>query len=260
MLLRNFLYLDDRLATEYLAQIEVGVYEEESLQTVHGRSGGVGAGVRAGMLDAKAERGGSSQSTTSRTVQQTPESRYARLEEILQAEDSLQWLEAFDDQIWTSLKRGEALQIEATVQVPDVFRAMDMAKSAGPVIELMEAVGEVDDEAREAIDGFRQLDAVVKKVTVVAKASGAPRFKFIVPLDPAHLRAGLDELTGECQVVGTLARRLRSTEKYSLLDSMGMGGLPRSERRKAERDMRKGMPDAVISSPAAILTPIAIYR
>jgi hypothetical protein len=61
-------------------------------------------------------------------------------------------------------------------------------------------------------------------------------------------------------VVGSLQRRLKVGEKYSLLDSLGMSGLPRAERRRVERDIKKQMPDAVISSPAAILAPLVIYR
>lgn len=260
VVLRSFLYLDEALTVQYLAQLESGVYDEESEETVTGRGRAAEAGGRLGPLEAKGGRTGTTQSTTSRTVQQTPESRYSRLENLLDEHDGLQWLEAFDEEIWTGLTRGEMLQVEASLDVPSLFKAIDMAESAEPVMDLLEALGEVDDEAREAVGGLRALSGAMKRLTVVAKPVGTPRFKFICPLDPEYLRGDLGQMTGECRVVGTLARRLKSTEKYSLLDSIGLSGLPRDERRQAERDMKKSMPDSVISAPAAIMTPLAIYR
>jgi hypothetical protein len=75
-----------------------------------------------------------------------------------------------------------------------------------------------------------------------------------------YLREDMAALDGECIVVGSLQRRLKAGERYSILDALGMGGLPRAERRKAERDMKKDMPDSVVSAPAALITPLAIYR
>lgn len=105
-----------------------------------------------------------------------------------------------------------------------------------------------------------QINEAMKEVPVVAHAAGTPRYKFICPLKREYLREDLDAVAGECVVIGSLQRRLKPTERYSLLDSLGIRGMPRDERRKAERDMKKDMPDAVVSAPAAILTPLAIYR
>jgi hypothetical protein len=56
---------------------------------------------------------------------------------------------------------------------------------------------------------------------------------------------------------------LRPGEKYTLLDSIpAMAALPRDARRKFARDLKneKELPDLVISAPAAVVTPIAVYR
>lgn len=260
-LLRNFLYLDDRLTSQYLAQLEGGVYEEEAQSTVAGRNRGGEAEAKVGPLSGRGSRGSSAEETMSKTVRKTPEGDFRRLEKLLEEQDGLQWLDAFDDAIWQGLERGEALRIESVVKVSSLYQATELASSVGPLLGLMESFGEgVDAETQAAITGMQQINEVMKEVPVVAHAAGSPRYKFICPLKRDYLREDLDAVAGECVVIGSLQRRLKTTERYSLLDSLGIGGLPRDERRKVERDMKKGMPDAVVSAPAAILTPLAIYR
>jgi hypothetical protein len=260
-LLRNFLYLDDRLTSQYLAQLEGGVYDEEAQSTTSGHNRGGEAGAKAGPLSARGSRGQSTEESTSRTVRQTPEGSYRRLEKLLDEADGLQWLDAFDDAIWNKLERGEALRIEAVLKVSSLYTTSEMAASVGPLMELMNAVGQsVDQDTQDAITGMTQINHALKDILVVAHAAGTPRFKFICPLKRDFLREDVGSLAGECIVVGSLQRRLKSTERYSLIDSLGLGGLPREQRRKAEREMKKSMPDSVVSAPAALLTPLAIYR
>jgi O-methyltransferase involved in polyketide biosynthesis len=95
--LRRFLYLESRVVDEFVSQIEDGLYGEEAQRIVSGagRSVGGGVGVGAGPVSAKA-RGGresSSQDERARTVQQTPESRFARLYDSLDNEQAIQpWI------------------------------------------------------------------------------------------------------------------------------------------------------------------------
>jgi hypothetical protein len=260
-LLRNFLYLDERLTSMYLAQLEGGVYAEEEQSRTESRERTGGASAKLGGAGAQFGRGTSGEQTTTRTVRQTPEAEYRRLEKVLEEEDGVQWLEVFDDAIWQDLKRGELVAVESVMKVPSLYQATEMAASAGPMVDFMRMLGEeIDTKTEEAIEGMSAFGEMLKDVAVVAHAAGVPRFKFVCPLKRDYLREDLDEMDGECVVVGSIQRRLKPTEKYSLLDSLGLGGMPRAERRKAERDMRKHMPDAVVSAPAVILTPLAIYR
>lgn len=259
-LLRNFLYLDDRLTSQYLAQLEGGAYEEEAQSDKDARNRGGEAGAKLGPLNAKGSKPSDVEATSSRTMKQTPEGNYRRLEKLLDAEDAVQWLDAFDEDIWNKLERGEALRVESVVKVPSIYKYTEAAGELAPLMELMEVVGEtVDQETQAAVQGMTQLGQALKDVSVIAHAA-ASKFKFICPLKRGFLREDLAALDGECIVVGSLQRRLKPTERYSLLDDLGMGGLPRAERRKVDRDMKKKLPDSVVSPPAALLTPLAIYR
>ncbi|MEA2192596.1 MAG: hypothetical protein QOI73_2717 [Solirubrobacteraceae bacterium] len=260
-LLRNFLYLDERLTSQYLAQLEGGTYAEEDQSTKDARNRGGEAGAKVGPLAAKGSKGSAAEEISSRRMRQTAEGDYRRLEKLLDAEDAVQWLDAFDDDIWNGLERGEALRIESVVNVPTFLKYTEMAAEFGPLMELMQTFGEtVDEETQEAVTGLTQIGQTLKELTVVARAAGAPKYKFICPLKRQFLREDMAALDGECIVVGSLQRRLKAGERYSILDALGMGGLPRAERRKAERDMKKDMPDSVVSAPAALVTPLAIYR
>jgi len=260
-LLRNFLYLDDRLTSQYLAQLEGGTYEEEAQSDKDVRSRGGEAGAKLGPLNAKSSKGSGGEASSSRMMRQTPEGNYRRLEELLDAEHAVQWLDAFDEAIWDKLERGEALRIESVVKVPSIYKYTETAAGLAPLMKLMEVFGEkIDKETQAAVKGMTQIGQALKDVSVVANAAGAPKFKFICPLKRDFLREDLAALDGECIVVGSLQRRLKPTEPYSILDDLGMGGLPRAERRKIERDLKKKLPDSVVSPPAVLLTPLAIYR
>lgn len=261
-LLRNFLYLDERLTSQYLAQLEGGTYEEEAQSEKNARNRGGEAGAKLGPLNARGSKGSGAEASSSRTMRQTPEGNYRRLEKLLDAEHAVQWLDAFDEGIWNKLERGEVLRVESVVKVPSLYKLAAMAAGVAPFMDLMETVGEaVGPETQSAVQGMTQVGQALK-VSVVAHAAGAgaSKFKFICPLKRGFLREDLAALDGECIVVGSLQRQLKARERYSLLDDLGMGGLPRAERRKTERDMKKTLPDLVVSPPAALLTPLAIYR
>jgi hypothetical protein len=128
----------------------------------------------------------------------------------------------------------------------------------------MQAHGRLPQPA--GLAGQRVGQAFGGKLPVVARAAGATKFKFIATLQRASLRVGLEELEGEVTLFATIQRKLRTGEKYTVLDSMAgiaLSALPRAERRKMEASMKKDskdFPDAVIGAPAAVVTPVAVYR
>lgn len=256
------MYLDEDVMAQYLSQLEGGVYEEEEQSESGQRERGVGANLKGGPVGAEAKRGTSSTETRSRTMRQTPEASYARLEALLKPDDQPQWFEAFDTTLWQSLQRGELIAVESVVEVPSVYEAAELASGVGPLMDLMRLAGEeVDDEAEVAIAGMAQFASLLKELPVLARAAGSPKYKFICPLKRTGLRVELSALNGDCVVVGSVARHIRPGKPYSLLDSVGLGsGMSREDRRQSERQMKKDMPEAVVSAPAVILTPLALYR
>jgi hypothetical protein len=261
--LRRFLYLNDAMTNEFLAQLEGGLFAEEQQTETTKQESGLGGGARLGPIQAEGRRSSGGQETAARTVQQVVEAAFSRLVGHLEAGDALQFLDGFDEAIWDQLRRGEAIEVEATLQVPTLFQLTGMAQSLEPVMDLLRATGEtVDAEAEEGIESAATIANMFDELPVIAAPSGAPRFKFVAPLVPRYLRVDVAALEGEATVMGTIERVLHGNSTWSLLDSMGLGGLPRSIRRNFERDLRaiKELEGNVVRAPAAIMAPVAIYR
>lgn len=268
-MLRRFLYLDSELIGEFLAQVERGTFTEEEQRDVVRRDKKLGGDVKVGAgplgLGAAAGRGVSNEAEATRTVRQTPESGFARLYDLLTEAGDVRWLEGLDDDRWEELRRGEVIEVESVVSASTLTKFAALAEQAEPLMEVMEMFGEaVDAQTREAMTGMKTLGTLFgKKVPIVSRAAGAPKFKFIANLQAEKVRVDLDELEGEATLFGKIQRKLAPSEKHTVIESMpGMSSLPRALRRSMQADVKndKDLPDLVIRPPAAVVTPIAIYR
>jgi hypothetical protein len=259
--LRRFLYLDAGLTDNFLAQLEGGVYEEESQTTTTGQERKRGAGAKAGPLQADLSGSRTGQDVTSRTVKQVADGAFTRLAARLEEDNAVQWLEALDDGIWRQLRRGEVLELDASVSLPTVFQFTALATSAGPLLELMQATGEaIDDDAKQGMQMMSMISQLFPQVIALARPAGSPEYTFILPLDSDSLRSELPDLHGEMTVMGTIERKLRDGEQWSLLDAMGLSALPNAGEMVASLEAIKEFEGSVVRPPAAVLKPIAIYR
>jgi hypothetical protein len=267
--LRQFLFLDTELVRQFLAQLEGGSYEEEAQRIrdsrgkeAAGELGASGLGARAGI---RAGRTSGQEEEVERTVQQTPEAAYARLYERLQEQQAIQWLEAFDAAIWDQLRRGEVIEVEVVVAVSTFARYAQLGEQMGPLMEVMQAIGEpVDDETKTALAMFGNLGQMLGSATpFVARVPGAPEFKFVGSVTAPGLRVELDQLDGEATIAAKIQRKLTADERYTILDFIpGIRGLAAHDRAEMEKELTNSpeMPDMVIDGPLAVVTPIAIYR
>lgn len=259
--LRRFLYLDETLTNNFLAQLEGGVYEEESQTTTSGKERKRGAGGRVGPVSAELSGSKTGQDVTSRTVKQLADGAFARLASQLEEADALQWLEALDDGIWRQLRRGEVLEVEGTVTMPTLFQFTAMAGSFAPILDVMRAAGEeVEAGTEEGLEMFSMVSQLFKDPVALASLSGTPDYTFILPLETQWLRVELGDLQGDMTVMGTVERKLRDSDQWSLLDAMGLGALPNAQEVVDSLEAIKELEGSVIRAPAAVLKPVAIYR
>lgn len=259
--LRRFLYLDESLTNNFLAQLEGGLYDEESQTTTTGQERKRGAGGGLGPVKAELTGSRTGEDVTSRTVRQVADGAFARLAARLEQDDAVQWLEALDDGIWRQLRRGEVLEVEATVTLPTLFQLTAMAGSAGPILELMRAAGEeVDAQAEQGLQMVSMISKLFKDPVALARPSGSPDYTLIVPLELQWMRGELGDLQGEMTVMGTVERKLRHSDQWSLLDAMGMTALPNAQELVESLEAIKDFEGSVVRAPAAVLKPIAVYR
>jgi hypothetical protein len=266
--LKQFLYLNDDLVNQFISQLEGGLYEEESESSTESRERKLGGGLGAGPVKGEAGRTTGSEKTVSRTVRQTPESRYERLIELIEEEGPIRFIEAANDEMWNDLKRGDIVEVESRLSMPTIARILRAAGGFGELLPLIQMFGGDDPQDQEAIQALAALEgfgkATTSKVSVIAAVSGSPDYRFVAQLETAALRAEPDELDGEATVVGTVRRKLHSKERHSTFEFFaGQSNLPSEMRKELESafdDEAELGADLFVTAPAAIMTPIAIFR
>lgn len=260
--LRRFMYLDEELTDRFLAQAEGGLYDEESQSETENSGRTRGAGLRAGPATAEAAKDSGQQITTSKTVRQTADAAFTRLAGLLEADDAVQYLDAFDSAIWADLRRGEVVEVECHIAIPLLVQ-MGLLLHSAPVGEIAAAFGaELNAETEQTIEQIRLLTGMLNSVPVIGEASGSPEFKFIAPINPEFLRGGLDDLNGDVTMFATLDKKLQPDDSWSLLDAMGLGMLPQEVRNDFEASLGETpeLQDMIVTGPAAVVSPVAIYR
>lgn len=261
MRLRRFLYLDGDLTDEYLAQAEGGLYSEEdqSSTTSSDKSGKVGVGV--GPLTGEAG-GGKGEESRARKMRQTEESGFSRLAALLENSGSVQWLDSLDQEIWEQLDRGEVLEIECQLHLPQLVQFMQVGAAVEPMKALMEISGnELDAEAMQGFEILAQISQLLEGVPLIASALGSPEFKFIAPLQEKWLRGSVDDLQGEARLYCSVERKLRADQPYSIVDMMpALRNLPNRKEMETELLENEMLADSKVEAPAAIVSPIALFR
>lgn len=263
MILRNFLYLDTSTLSDYLSTLE-GYIEQEVDETE------TEANHKGGKLAFKVVEGSgdSKKSTeTRRRLAVTDAAQFQRLYELLEDIDAVQYLEAFDLEIWQQLQRNEVLEIQANLRIPNFLLQLHQAKSLTPYIELMQIIGEdplSDPKTAEAVTGVRSLHNILadKPIPLLFEAVSASGFGFFASLSQQYLRCDLSDLRGEAVVFGKVQRILPRGKKeqvFSILPEMESLAVNRKQRRAMKSEQSQEFTE-VMKGPAIILMPLAIYR
>ena len=225
MALRSFVFLDTDVVDEYLSGLEGAVVEGPIDQTEtekKGKSGGIG--YRGVGLTASGEK---SFETTQR-LSLTGSAKFQRLYTLLDERGEIQYLEGFDEAIWDQLKRGEALEVQATIRVPDLFKVAEVTEQASDLLDLMVAIGQdplTDPSVQTGLEGMRAFGKLVEKkhVPLLFEATQAPRYRFVASLPRQFLRVQPSDLQGEATVFGIIQRKVprgERVESFNLLPDL----------------------------------------
>ena len=261
-MLREFLYLDTSLVDNYLAQVEDGLYDETQ-QREMGAAGGQGElSMNMGVVQGKVGGDGSSEKEAARTYRQTPESRFNRLYDKLQARS----IEDFTKNLWGDVKRGEILDVECELEVSSMARLMAQGDQLSAFADLMRTFspGTISAQDEEALAGFQALTSRGGNDRFIATGelgTEAPVFAF--KLSQENLRTDMDGLEGEVNVVGKVERKWPQSESHSLLDIPGLSLMSREDRRAAakQKNSDQSAPEGMeLDGPGVSMSVIAIYR
>jgi hypothetical protein len=266
IILRDFLFLDTQVLTDYLAALE-GYVNEGTIEETEKEQKDAG-----GKFDLKAVGGEgkvSGSKETKRKLAITDAAQFQTLYEILEEQEALMFLDAFDVSIWNQIKRGEILEIQANIRLPkNLLMIMDV-ENWSPLLDIMRIAGQeplADNQARTAYEGMRAVGQSIadKPIPIIFEAVSTPGLTFLTHLNKKHLRREANELHGEATVFGKVQRIVpkgQKVEAFSLLPTItGNNSLNRQQRRKMEKsaDMSKVIEE--VKGPAIILTTVAVYR
>ena len=284
-MLKTFLYRDDGQVMEYLEQLlggrpegQVGLRESRG-----GRKGGgvglslagvtVGGGAASEMKEEAesvlAPTGASNFEVLYGSLDERGEiKRFPELTEKLWETTNVRELVEFDVSLnlsrqdhqlvgfsQTSRQVSEALEYFSGFR--DVVRSYtDLADSIG--IEM--PLGEEGEQVLTQLDKMagKRIQAVELPPRLVAVCSvvGANKFRVVATLQTKFLVREANEIEGEATIMGKVRRKLAQGEK---LDVSALSSLPGSENRAQRRTAKKANRQ-IVSHPALLLEPIAVFR
>jgi hypothetical protein len=267
MILRNFLFLDTATMADYLAALEGSIIEGVIDQTeVTKREKGGKAGYK--VIEASAASETSTEAKQKLVV--TDAAQFQKLYESLEEQKLIQFLEAFDAEIWKQLRRGEILEIQANIKLPQSFLLTQAIENLSPLVDIMKAFDQsplADPQARAAFEGMRAVSKLTENqpIPLLFEATATPGFQFIAHLPRKYLRCELTELQGEATVFGKVQRVLQKGQKveaFSLVPAFtsSLPSLSRQQRQKLEKEMANKNVAEIVKGPAIVLSAVAVYR
>jgi hypothetical protein len=259
VIFRNFLYLDENLVQQSVAQVDAGVFEEQTITQKSSRDGKLGGGLRLGPASGTAERGRESSEEVSQVLRQTPESQYNRLHNWLEESGGITEIFANDEAVWQSLRPGEAVAIQCDIEIPATSRFLSSPDEMEAIARLAGMFGQgLDESQRAAFEGISALSRSSEQRVVVIGAIDDDAPRIVAALRQSSLRASFEELETEATVVGILSKKIPAGERHLLFNLPGMNLLPRAERRRMAQATNAD-PSSFIEGPLGIITPLAVF-
>ncbi len=266
MILRNFLYLDTVILNDYLSSLEGYIIEESELLEKERKQNDTKAGV-------KVIEGGHTTEKTIETMQKksyTDASKFQKLYRLLTDNNMLQFLDAFDDEIWKSMERNEIIEVPVNLSMPDTYKMIKTAGNIMPVIEVFNALGMEGFSSREdeiALKGIKAIDNINSEqhIPIIMKSESTEGYVFTSKLNKKFVRCNLDDLENEVTIIAKIQRKFlkgKKEEVYSMV--MGIDKLlepkNREERRKLKGSKKEQSISDFVDGPGMVLIPIAIFR
>ncbi len=266
MILRNFLFLNTNSMNDYLSALEGYIVEEtDVIESQKSQLGG-----KAGMKIVEGNTSTETHKETKKKVAITDVSKFQRLYELMEDNNLVQYLDAFDEEIWNDIKRGEIIEVPVKAKVPNTFKLLQEAESITPFVELFRTLRDEDflkKEDTDTLNGIKAISELSKNqdIPLILEIENTPGYSLITRLSPNFIRCELEQLQGEVTIIGKVSRIVpkgKKEEIFSLIPNFDgiYGKMNRDQKRKFNKDKsNKNISDSV-KGPAFILDPLAIYK
>jgi hypothetical protein len=267
MALRNFIYLDTASLDDYLAALEGYSIEGSVDQTQIEKND---KSAKAGYKIIEAGGGVQKSTETKKSFAITDAAKFQRLYELLEKDESIRYLDMFDEEIWRQIRRGDILEVEANIRLPQSYNMGQMVGEIAPLMNIIEAFGDetvVDEKTRKALGGIGQVAKLSegKPVPIIFESISTPNFSFTANLSQKFIRVANNELEDQAIVFGKVKRILAKGEQVEVFSLMpgftrSLPSLKADQKRQMQRNLQKNNLADVVKGPAIILIPLAVYR
>lgn len=268
-ILRSYLYLDSDIVRDYLAGLGL-LADTESIKEVSENTGGLSGGL--GISPVKIEGKKESKRTIESTRQLTHNDaiRFQQLYKYLEDENALPYHEVMDAATWSEIRRNDFLEVAIDLALPKLTGLMD---SMGIFSQLATTIGQAvgnmplnqeQERLVTALQGLGQLDPGVG-LAISMLFAGSPEYALISHLVPGFIKVDKSRLSGQATILCRVQRKLRDDEQYELANLMhtmerfAINDEVRGALEKFKGELPKEARET-IGAPAAIVTPIAIYK
>lgn len=263
-ILRQFLYSDDDMAADFLAQLIGAEYDEQQITTENAGSSGFSAGLRAGPLEGGGNKDSSSRSSITTSMRQRRGSTFQHLLEELNAADLLRDLtRGIDETTWGQLQDGELIQCRCSLSRGPITTMLWMMGAMGAMGAMSNAM-EMSDEDRAMFEMLTSMrDGMPERV--IAEIVQSPKYHLLMDLERGYLLADPAKLQGDLFLVAKVARVLGDDAEVpsedvapELAGLIGVEQLAELDNMSELSALNAG--PAVVRGPAAVVHPVAIFR
>ena len=196
---------------------------------------------------------------------ETDASLFRRLHSHLSGQRLIRSIDTLSQETWDQINRGEILELRGNVEVSAIERLFELSKGALPYLKSMKANEQVESAVRvlELISAQQVIN-----VKVMLREGD---WKFLATLPKNKTRATRQELSSSYNVLCQAQRKVDSGETFTLISfALGPEG-PRPQIEEFTTNVQSreigrllgrkiSTEDFVISPPAMMVTPIAIYK
>jgi hypothetical protein len=266
--LREFVYFDREKVEDFVSAL-LGGLPDERRETTVAKPTEIGGtlGLDSTKLSIKK---GSKELTREELLKATDASLFERLHSLLEQGNMIKTLDASKVQQWDALQAKEFVEVQGKVELSALEKVFDLIKNLAPFIETFSPEQAQSPSSQNVFKFVQMCEQKSYNVRIVPFGAPTDKFIFVVSLQKEKTKTSKEELADEYTVFGRVKRKLARNETFELF-SLLPGGMKLPKQEMGEllvgfRDMPPilgtppKMQDLIISYPAIILTPIAIYR
>lgn len=267
MILRNFLFLDTKMLNDYLATIEGHTQDGPISQTEYKKSEKKG---KAGYKVAEGELSTEKSTEIKKNFAFTDAAKFQHFYEVVEENNMYSFLDLFDDEYWSNLRRGELIEAEILLQLPDPYLITQLFGNLSPLLDIMETIGDnplADPKTKAMFEGMQGISKLNENrpIPLICNSVGTPGYKFICSLPQKYLQCTQEELNSEATLFGKIQRIIPKGQKYEVFSlvsafSSTIPNITKKQQKELQNDLEEKGVSEIIEGPAVLVIPLAIYR